>query len=160
MLVRLAVGLASLLRQAVEGQQEGAAAGQPGKSLVTKDFDIWPYILNLVVALAIVIGLILLITWLLKITMGRRFSFGGSGLLQVVASVPLGERRFISVLRVGERYYLIGISAGEISLLSTLDADEIKPYLESRSQVMEGGFAGLLQRLRGGKPGGKEGSQP
>ncbi len=141
------------------GQQTDGQDGQAAKPLATNDFDIWPYVINLVVALAIVIALILLITWLLKLTIGRRFSFGSSGLLQVVASVPLGDRRFISVIRVGERYYLIGISSGEISLLSTLDADEIKPYIEKSGITTEGGFARLLQRFRGEKPGDKEGQQ-
>jgi len=141
------------------GQQTDDQAGQAAKPLVTRDFDIWPYVINLVLALAVVIALILLITWLLKLTMGRKFSFGSSGLLQVVASVPLGDRRFISVIRVGKRYYLIGISSGEISLLSTLDADEIKPYVETGGAAEEGGFARLLKRFRGEKPEGREDSQ-
>jgi flagellar protein FliO/FliZ len=149
-----AAGLALLLAQAVETRQEDSGAG-----LAAREFNIWPYVVNLAVALAVVIGLILLVTWLMKVTMGRRFSFGGSGMLQVVASVPLGDRRFISVLRVGERYYLVGISSAEISLLSTLDPDEIKPYLEKSPQQGEGGFAGLLRRLRGETPSEKDGSQ-
>ena len=143
-------------------QQESATGGAKGKELLENQLqptgDYWGSFLTMMFALALVIGMIVLVAWLLKFFFGRRLALGGGSLLQLVASVPLGERRFISVLRVGERYYLVGISSAEISLLSTLDPDDVKTWLEGDKQdAGESGFARLLRRLRGegGESGGR-----
>ena len=134
------------------------SAGEGLKNQLQPSGDYWGSFLTMMLALALVIGLIVLVAWLIKLFFGRRLAMGGGSLLQLVASVPLGDRRFISVLRVGERYYLVGISSAEISLLSTLDPDDVKTWLEGDKQdAAEGGFAGLLRRLRGrgGESGGR-----
>ena len=139
-----------LLQEGEGGTTQGAAAQLPGG-------DYWGSFLTMMLALALVIGLIVLIAWMIKFFFGRRLALGGGSLLQLVASVPLGDKRFISVLRVGERYYLIGISSAEISLLSTLDPDDVKTWLEGERQgAAESGFAKMLRRLRGegGEGGG------
>jgi len=133
------------------------AQGAEGRESPPPAVDYWSSFGAMLLALAVVVGLIILVVWLLKMVMGRKFSLGGGGLIQLVAPVPLGERRFISVLRVGERYYLIGISSGDISLLSTLEPEEVKPFLESGEGAAGMGFARLLRRFRRGGGGADSG---
>jgi len=120
------------------------AQGAEGRESPPPAVDYWSSFGAMLLALAVMV-------------MGRKFSLGGGGLIQLVASVPLGERRFISVLRVGERYYLIGISSGDISLLSTLEPEEVKPFLESGEGAAGMGFARLLRRFRRGGGGADSG---
>ena len=114
-----------------------------------KEFDFWSYALNMIVALMVVLAVIMLVLWVIRLTMGRRFALGPLGLLQVVASVPLGDRRFISVIRVGTRFYLVGISSKEITLLSELESEEVESHMKKATGPDEGGFVRVLRRLMG-----------
>ena len=147
---QLAVFLIPLLLSAAQAADPNN--GAEGTSLLGEEgpgeFDFWSYAINMMLVLGFVIGLILLIVWLLRLSTGRRFSLGGGGLLQMVASVPLGDRRFISVLRVGRKYYLIGISGGEIRLLTDLDPEEVEEHIKTVPGKEEGGFAAILSRFR------------
>lgn len=142
--------------QVIPHTSENSPAGEEGEEPTGgRDFDFWSYTINMLLALGVVIGLIFLVAWLFRGTVGRRMSLGSKGLLQMVNSVPMGDRRFISVLRVGERYYLVGITSAEINLLAELDPEEVKRYLEGDSEPERTGFAKLLSRLRGGQESGK-----
>lgn len=126
--------------------------GENGQDLLDNgrdEFPFWSYAGNMLMALLIVVSVILLVAWVLSRLSGRRHSLGSGGLLQLIASVPLGDRRFISVLRVGTRYYLIGISTQDIRLLSELENDEVDRYIKAGPTDTEGGFARILRRLRG-----------
>jgi len=133
-------------------RQEGGAGDGGAIEVGGQDFDLWSYTFEMLIALAVVVALIVLIAWLLRRFSGQRLSLGSGALLRVVASVPLGDRRLVAVLRVGGRYYLLGIAPAEISLLAELEADEVERNLRGGEVAAEGGFARLLRRLLRGKP--------
>jgi flagellar protein FliO/FliZ len=134
---------------AASAAPESGKDGQGMPAEEPREFDFWSYALNMLVVLAIAIGLIFLLFWILRVITGRRLSLGSGGLIQVIASLPLGDRRFISVMRVGAHYYLIGISAGEITMLSELDREEVERHLNQEPKQGEGGFAAVLRRITG-----------
>ncbi len=76
-------------------------------------------------SLVVVIGLIALLAWLL-----RRGSLGALGLtpgrvkgpVTVEAAVPLGERRSLMIVAVEGRRLLLGLTPGQVSLVTELDA--------------------------------------
>ncbi len=76
-------------------------------------------------ALAIILGLILILFYLLKI-MGRRFQRPESNLVEVICTRMILPKRYLMVVRVGSRHLLLGATDQEIRLLGKLDASEIQ----------------------------------
>jgi flagellar protein FliO/FliZ len=95
-------------------------------------------------ALVIVIALILAMAWLLRRLPGA--GFGASGGMKIVASLAVGVKERVMVVAVGEQHLVLGVTAQQITLLTTLDTplpvDAAKPD-----------FSGVLARFRGNKGG-------
>jgi flagellar protein FliO/FliZ len=132
---------------------QGQVADQ-GKDLeATSQFEVWPAFLNMIFVLALVVIGIILLAWLFRKFMGSRLALGNPSFMRLINSIPLGDRRFISILKVGEKYYLLGISNSDIRNLAELDKEEVEKGLNVEEQVAaEGGFAGILnmfQKRRG-----------
>jgi len=73
-----------------------------------------------VFALILVVSLILALGWLLKRMPG--FARGGSqGALRLVASLPVGARERVVVVDVGGTQLLLGVGAGGVRTLHTLE---------------------------------------
>jgi flagellar protein FliO/FliZ len=72
-------------------------------------------------AVLVVLGLVALLAWLL-----RRGAFGalrpGSRSITVETAVPLGERRSLVIVAVEGRRLLLGMTPGQISMVTELDA--------------------------------------
>jgi flagellar biogenesis protein FliO len=91
---------------------------------------------RVVLALAAVVGLILLMRWIV-----RRFVVGssqarGKRFAEVLARVPIAPRQHLLLMRVGRRLLVVGDSGGQqlATLCEVTDADEIAALLaEARS---------------------------
>lgn len=77
-----------------------------------------PSMLPMIVALGFVLALIPAAVWLLK-RMGGSTLAGASG-LRVVGQLTLGARERLVVVEAGERWLLLGVSAGSINRVGTL----------------------------------------
>ncbi|ACX53112.1 flagellar biosynthetic protein FliO [Ammonifex degensii KC4] len=75
-------------------------------------------LLKLIIFLPLVLGLLYLT---LRYGLGRRFLPGRGQHLEVVEQIPLGPKAVLSLVRVGERYYLIGHGEGAVTLLKELE---------------------------------------
>ena len=71
-------------------------------------------------ALALVLGLIFALAWLVRRMPGLAGMRGGSG-LRVVASLALGTRERLVVVEVGQTQLLLGTGAAGTRLLHTLE---------------------------------------
>lgn len=95
---------------------------------------------------AVLIGVILsipLVLWLVK----RLSQWPGSaeqGPLSIPASITVGPRERIAVLKAGERTLLVGITAQSIQLLTELDGGAI----ELPEAPKQRGFDEVLKRLK------------
>ena len=49
---------------------------------------------------------------------------GRSRNLQVLERVPIGREEFLTVVRAGQRYFLLGVTPSSVTLLRELDAEE------------------------------------
>ena len=94
----------------------------------------------LLVCVILILGLAYFFT---KYVVGRNFqgSFGGAyrGMMQVVAQLPLGRDRQVILIRMGERYFLLGSTATEINLLSEISKEELDTWREKERQMGEEG---------------------
>jgi flagellar protein FliO/FliZ len=128
----LSAALIATLPAAAQAQQQAPAA---------------PSLMPIVTALAAVLALIPLAVWLLKRFGGHRVApLAG---LQVVGQLPLGTGQRVVVLQAGDRWLLLGVTAGTITRLGSLP----KPPTEAAAADPNAaaGFAALLARAaRGG----------
>ena len=94
----------------------------------------------LFVCVILILGLAYFFT---KHVVGRT-SFGSFGLahrgmMQVIAQLPLGRDRQVILIRMGERYFLLGSTANEIHLLSEIPKEEVDVWREKERQMGEEG---------------------
>lgn len=104
-------------------------------------------ILNIVVALALVLTLIVglgLLARRFAPTLGRP-----SGLLRVHASMALGGRERMLLVQAGNDYLLLGVSPGSVRTLHQLDAASIEVALQAGPERSGAAFASILQNLAG-----------
>lgn len=70
------------------------------------------------VAIVIVVGLIVLLAWYLKSYIVRG---GGSDLIRVIDKVYIDTRRFLCLVKVGDKYFLLGVGDGGVNLIAELE---------------------------------------
>ncbi len=103
-----------------------------------------PSLMPLLTGLALVLGLIGAAAWLLR-RAGFAQSVSASG-LRVVGQLALGPRERLVVIEVGDRRWLLGVSAAGIARLGTLPAGSeggaASPPAAERSS-----FADIVRRL-------------
>ncbi len=100
--------------------------------------------LRLVAVTGIIAGLIYLTAYGMRRYMGRsRGTAAGSTSMEVLETLPLGNRRFLLITRVGERVILLGAGDQGINMITELQ-DWRKGALESRERFKDlvGRYAG------------------
>ena len=81
-------------------------------------------------ALGCIVVVLVLAFWITRFMAGSgrlrgTFRRRNSGQIEVLTQELLGKDQRLVVARVGERYFLMGVTAQSISLLSELSADEV-----------------------------------
>ena len=105
--MRLPTALTLVLPALAQAQSAAPAAAPAGPSM-----------LPMIVALVFVLALIPAAVWLLK-RMGGSTAAGASG-LRVVGQLALGARERLVIVEAGERWLLLGVTAGSINRVGTL----------------------------------------
>jgi len=88
----------------------------------------WGSLVSMLAAVAVIIGLAYWFTRYL-VGSGRFQSIGMSqnrDQLRVVAQTPVGKDQRLAVVQVGERYFFVGMTLQNISLLAELSEDEAR----------------------------------
>ena len=101
------------------------------------------YLLKLTGGLVLVVAIIFLLAWLV-----RKFNLNQqtqSGLIKVIAGLPLGTRDRILLVQVGEEQILLGLTPGRIAKLHSL----VSPVDVPGDAVEATSFASKLNRLMG-----------
>lgn len=83
------------------------------------------HLLNVTLGLALIVGLILGISWFVK-----RFSqgaFAGNSHLKIIATMPLGTRERIALIDAGGKQLLIGVTPTNINTLHVFDVPVTRP---------------------------------
>lgn len=107
-------------------------------------------LLSFAVLLLVVLS-IPLVLWLVR----RLSQWPGNrtgGMLSMPATLPVGPREQIAIVKAGERVLLVGITSQQIQLLAELDGlPEVPPASGSTAQGT--GFGSLLAGLQKGRQG-------
>jgi flagellar protein FliO/FliZ len=105
--------------------------------------------LELALALAFVLAVIVAIAWL---TRRMRSAYGANGAVRVIAEVSLGQKERAVLVQVDGRRLLLGVATGAVSLLHAADAPDVaEPAgatdLSNGARALN--FAALLRRSLG-----------
>ncbi|MDW7651482.1 MAG: flagellar biosynthetic protein FliO [Bacillota bacterium] len=104
-------------------------------------------VLRVLLSLAIVL---LLAYWCIRYLLPRMQATGGTqtGILSVVGRLQLGVRSTLCLVRVGERYFLIGVTPGKMECLAEFPADELP--LTVHEPPKQPDFAEILEKSKAG----------
>jgi flagellar protein FliO/FliZ len=92
--------------------------------------DLWWSFVKMAGALVAVLGLMGVTAYAAKRWLGSGTGlWGARSPLHVLATLPLGPKRQIMLVAVGETCLVVGVTATQISLLTTLDPSAIPPGL-------------------------------
>ena len=109
-------------------------------------------ILRTIYALAMVGLLLLGLWWIVRSLRRGRIVLGADRrLVSVVDSTFLAQNTSLHVVKVADRYYLVGGGAGHVALISEVPADAVVPWIESHRVALNAQtepVAALLRRLR------------
>jgi flagellar protein FliO/FliZ len=94
-----------------------------------------PGLWQMAASLALVLGLILVSVPILRRLLGARLGLGQAGArLRLTQTLPLGGRRFLSLVEVDGQELLLGISSERIELLHVVGGERGFPGIEELGQ--------------------------
>jgi flagellar protein FliO/FliZ len=104
--------------------------------------------------LALVLGVLLGLVYLLK-KISPRFNRGAVAgqEMDLVAQYPLGPKKTLAVVRVGERFLLLGVTEENINLLTEIDDPALMERLTREDKTPIRGFGDILDKVKGRKEG-------
>jgi flagellar biogenesis protein FliO len=76
---------------------------------------------------------------------GRLVTSFGRRLVTTVESTALAQNVTVHVVRVADKYFLVGGGSGGVSLLAELPASEIEPYIESQRAALDAQRASIMR---------------
>jgi len=145
------IGVVTIRVDSGEAQRLSTPAGQQSEAgsinQMTSSPSPVPSLMKIGAALAVVVICIYIGLFLLKKVMGRKYTGGGqAGHLEVLESMYVAPKKTVSLIRVGERTVLIGVTETGVNMLTEFDevnsASFIMPVEASETPQQ---FAGLLK---------------
>jgi flagellar biogenesis protein FliO len=99
----------------------------------------WSFWINYFLALTIVAlmlaGLYIIVRGLAR---GRVFASADRRMVTVLESTMLSQHASVHVVKVGNRYMLVGGSNGHVSMLAELPSDDVEAWLAHERQALAG----------------------
>lgn len=109
------------------------------------DPGVYSAVAKMLSALGVVILLAYGALYALRRMMGKRHGGGSNSSLEVLQTTHVGQHKTISLVRVGQRSVLVGVTDQQISTLTELDAQETEDIVGAATvPESKDGFASLL----------------
>ncbi len=88
-----------------------------------------------------------------KLVAKGSFKAGRSRYMRMVDQMPVGQNRAVSVIQVGDRYFLLGIAEKGIDMLAELEEEGLIPLLaeEPDARASMPDFRDLMSKLGGAR---------
>jgi len=103
--------------------------------------------LQMLTALAIVLGGLLVVFYLLKRFLRRDAGGPGNPLIRVIASQYIGVKKNIALVEVPGTVLVLGVSNDNISLLTKIEDQSVVDAIRLKSSRLTPSFSDHLQRL-------------
>lgn len=102
---------------------------------------------QMLTALGIVLGGLLLVFYFLKRYLKRDVGGSSGQLIQVIASQYIGIKKNITLIKVPGTILVVGVSNDNISMLTKIEDKEIIEAIEQEASGISPSFSDHLQRL-------------
>lgn len=79
-----------------------------------------------------------------KIQMGT--GAGGGKYISLLDRQALGQDKAVALVKVGERYLLLGIAASQVSLLAEVPCDEVTEEGPAEQEILD--FKSIMEKLK------------
>jgi flagellar protein FliO/FliZ len=157
------VGVTMMKVSSVDAQRESLANGSEAQADTRPSVEpaqpienpgVVGAMVKMVCALALVIALVYSALYMLRRLMGRRLKgSGGAGSLEVLETAYVGQHKAISLVRVGQRSVLVGVTDNQITTLTELDVEETEEILGTSTQPAKterfsGALSGAVDRFK------------
>lgn len=118
-------------------------------------------ILSMIGSLVLIV-LVLVLTYYATRWYARRMGQSGTGkYIKVLDKAMLAAGTSVALVKVGERYYLLGAGDKQVNLLAELaDFEELSPADSATAAPFSQVLRGLLQKSRTGGDSGEDGGDP
>lgn len=70
-----------------------------------------------------------------------------SAVMNVLASLPLGGKERVVLIKAGNDYLLLGVSPGRVQTLHQMDRDQMEAFAGHNEEGGDTGFAAVLQNF-------------
>jgi flagellar biogenesis protein FliO len=96
------------------------------------------FVLQIIWAFALIALLLVAMMYVGRaIQRGRIVGSVGRRLVSTIESTALAQNVTVHVVRVGDKYFLVGGGTAGVALLAELPAEDIEPYIESQRAALE-----------------------
>lgn len=111
-----------------------------------------PFVGQYIMAL-LVVALMLFGLYAVARALGRRriVTLADKRLVTVVESTSLAQNTALHVIKVADRYYLVGGGSGNVSTLAEVPAEQVEPWIREQRNLFARqtqSLAGFLKQLR------------
>lgn len=99
----------------------------------------------------VVLAVVILLVWLTLYILRKMMHLKGSSVnnVELVGGIPLGSRRSIQFLKVGNSLYVLGITDHHVGMLNIInDENEISEILRENKSVTGEPFSALLNKFK------------
>jgi|SRR5579872_4598214 len=91
-----------------------------------------------VYAVLVIVCLLAALSWLVaQLSRRRMLVVTGRRLVGVIESTQLTHQNWVSVVKVADRYYVLGSGQGGVSLVCEIPADAVEPWLAEQRRIAE-----------------------
>ncbi|HVA37775.1 MAG TPA: flagellar biosynthetic protein FliO [Candidatus Dormibacteraeota bacterium] len=91
-----------------------------------------------VYAIAVIAVLLAALSWVVaQLARRRMLVVTGRRLVGVIESTQLTHQNWVSVVKVTDRYYLLGSGQGGVSLVSEIPPEAVEPWLEEQRRIAQ-----------------------
>lgn len=110
------------------------------------------FYLNLIWAFALIALMLVGLTYAVRlVNRGRIVAASGARLVTIVESAAVSQHSAVHVVKVGDRYYLVGGGSAGVTHIADVPSDVVEPYIETQRKALgeqRDAVLRLLQRFR------------
>mgnify|MGYP001031307525 CR=1 FL=1 len=113
--------------------------------------------LNLFRAVLTTLAVLLFAYWCSRLLGKQWIKSSGTGSLQIIEQIQVGQNQRILLLKIGEKNYLVGVSQAGIQMLAEVEGDfqiQVPPQSDIQTQIpfqdVLGKYLTLHQKKKGG----------
>lgn len=107
-------------------------------------FNIAVSIFRMITGLVLVVGAVILVVWGLKWLQNKRVGRGTPDFIKTIGIFPLGPKQHLYMVKMLDRYMLLGVTESHINIISELDENEAKAI--NADEISPKSFGNTLAR--------------